>query len=72
MSTTECIRCGKLRILAKKWKERIENKGNEVTIETYVCPDPECQKIVDAKFEEMRKKRIDSENRKTQISLKKN
>ncbi len=37
----KCIRCGKQRIISKTWKE-----GN-ITYSTYVCPDSECQKVVE-------------------------
>lgn len=40
-----CVRCGKQRVDGKTWKG---NMG--VSVITYiqtVCPDPECQKIVD-------------------------
>lgn len=56
MTETLCIRCGKARILAKKWKEKSE-RGQTVFFEQSVCPDAECQKIVDAKFDEMRERR---------------
>jgi hypothetical protein len=53
---TVCIRCGKLRIVAKTWKDMI---GTTQTVFTQtVCPDSECQKIV----EEMLKKRNDHAN----------
>lgn len=71
MSTTVCIRCGKQRIFFKKWKEKVDNRGTVITSEIYVCPDKDCQKIVDAKFAEMRQKRIDSENRKANLRIKK-
>lgn len=39
-----CIRCGKQRIDGKSWKE----KGtSSVTYIQTICPDPDCQKIVD-------------------------
>ncbi len=40
-----CIRCGKQRIDGKSWKEKL---GTSVITHTQtVCPDSECQKIVD-------------------------
>lgn len=40
-----CIRCGKQRIDGKSWKEKL---GTSVITHTQtVCPDDECQKIVD-------------------------
>jgi len=53
---TVCIRCGKTRIFARRWKEKTD-RGTVIIHEETVCPDKECQKIVDQKFEEMRKKR---------------
>ena len=52
-----CILCGKDRVLLKKWEEKVDTyQGNSVvSYETYVCPDPECQKRVEESFEEKRK-----------------
>ena len=58
-----CIRCGKTRIFKRKWREVLERGAAITHIET-VCPDKECQKIVDAEFEEKRQKRLEMENRK--------
>ena len=44
---TLCIRCGKTRIFKRKWKEVFERGAPIVHVET-ICPDSECQKIVDA------------------------
>lgn len=71
MWATVCIRCGKQRVFLKKWKEKVDNRGTVITSEIYVCPDKECQKIVDAKFAEMRQKRLDSEQRKANLRIKK-
>ena len=67
--TTVCIRCGRDRILFKKWTGKSETNGNITTNELYVCPDSDCQKIVDAKFAEMREKRMESEIRKSNLKL---
>lgn len=65
-----CIRCGKTRIFLKTWKDRGERqKGTVITYEQTVCPDKECQKIVDEKFQKMRDIREATENRKRDISL---
>lgn len=53
----------------KKWTEKSETNGKITTSEIYVCPDAECQKIVDAKFAEIRAKRMESEIRKTNLKL---
>lgn len=60
---TACIRCGKTRILKRKWKEKTE-KGSIIIREESACPDAECQKLVEEKFEQMReKKRLLTEHR---------
>lgn len=58
-----CIRCGKTRIFKRKWREVLE-RGAAITHTETVCPDKECQAIVEAEFEEKRQKRLDMENRK--------
>jgi hypothetical protein len=50
-----CIRCGKLRIVAKTWKE--QTKGGVVVHTLTVCPDPACQKIVEQQFANQKEKR---------------
>lgn len=53
-----CTRCGKERIEGKKWKEEIATFFGTSTIvhtET-VCPDKECQKIVEEKLEIQKQK----------------
>lgn len=58
-SLTMCIRCGKERIVSKVWKEEITNYfGTSVVTHTEtVCPDLECQKIVDEKFRKDKEKK---------------
>ncbi len=53
-----CVRCGKERIDAKTWKEKITTPhGESFLIHTQtVCPDKECQKLVEAMIETQRKK----------------
>lgn len=53
MSETVCIRCGKVRILLHKWEEKAA-RGPVLIREETVCPDRECQKLVDKKFEDLR------------------
>ena len=48
---TTCIRCGKIRIEARSWTENVS--GSKITYTQTVCPDVECQKIVE---EELQKK----------------
>ena len=65
-----CIRCGKTRIFMKRWKDRGESgKGTVVTHEETRCPDLECQKIVDEKFQEMKDRRTQAEERKRAVIL---
>lgn len=40
-----CIRCGQERIMTKTWKEQVGLA--RITYTTSICPDPQCQKIVD-------------------------
>lgn len=54
METTPCIRCGKMRVLAKKWTEKIN--GSLTTYTLSVCPDANCQKIVEEQIESKNEK----------------
>lgn len=50
-----CIRCGKVRVFEKTWKEYI---GNSLLIYTRtVCVDESCQKIVDEQIALQKEKR---------------
>ena len=40
-----CIQCGKQRVDGKTWKGKIGT--SVITYTLTVCPDPDCQKIVD-------------------------
>lgn len=60
---SSCIRCGKERILKRKWKEILE-KGTPIVHFEMVCPDRQCQKIVDDQFAAIRERRLLQENRK--------
>lgn len=54
LMSNPCIRCGKPRIDGKSWKS---NLGNSVITHTLtVCPDPDCQKIVDQGIAERKEK----------------
>lgn len=56
--TNPCTRCGKERIEGKKWKEEVATFfGTSTIIHTdTVCPDEECQKIVEEKLEVQKQK----------------
>jgi regulator of protease activity HflC (stomatin/prohibitin superfamily) len=55
-----CIRCGKERKLAKKWKEKTVTFSGTTIVVTRtlnVCPDKECQAIVDKELNAQKAKR---------------
>jgi len=52
-----CVRCGKTRIVSKRWNETIA--GSSVTYTLFVCPDPACQEIVEDEFQK-RKDRLEA------------
>lgn len=66
---TVCIRCGKVRIYSRKWVDKVNGKGPLITHVEAVCPDAECQKIVDEKFRAMRERRELAEERKRGITI---
>lgn len=68
MASNPCIRCGKERIVSKTWKEKANTFfGESIIIYTEsICPDSECQEIVDKKIaaqkqktEEMQQARVE-------------
>ncbi len=63
MTETVCIRCGKTRIFSRRWEEKTDRKGQVIIHEETVCPDPECQNIVDQHFADMRIRRDGSEKK---------
>lgn len=72
-NSNPCIRCGKERITSKTWKETVKNFIGS-TIVTYtetVCPDSDCQKIVEKGLAVQKHKREklekDKEIRKLQL-----
>lgn len=57
-TTNPCTRCGKERIEGKKYTEEIATffgTSTIVHVDT-VCPDPECQKIVEEKLDAQKAK----------------
>jgi hypothetical protein len=58
-----CTRCGKQRIKSKTWKESVANYVGftEITFTETVCPDPDCQKIVEKGLNQQREKREEIE-----------
>lgn len=69
-----CIRCGKQRVEAETWEERV---GNSISIHTTnVCPDAACQKIVEeefaarkAKSDLLEQKRAQTKEERTKLSV---
>jgi len=58
--TNPCTRCGQERILLKQWVEEtttFNNKIVKVTRALNVCPDPECQKLIDKDNAVLKQKR---------------
>ena len=55
-NSNPCTRCGKERVEGKSYKEEITTFfGTSTIIHTdTVCPDPECQKIVEEKLAEQK------------------
>jgi len=80
--TNPCFRCGKERIISKTWKEILVTSSGikqEIIHEEAVCPDKECQKLLNIEFAKQKEKRdkisSDREQRlqdkKNQLQLKK-
>ena len=64
-----CIRCGQERI---KWAERtILINSSKAKITIYVCPDKECQKIVEKELAAKEAKRLSFVNKKRNSFTKK-
>lgn len=57
LEESPCIRCGKIRVVSRVWTEKID-RGNPITHTETVCPDKECQSIVDADFAAKREKKL--------------
>lgn len=60
---SSCIRCGKTRIFYRQWKERVNGRGAVITHVETVCPDKDCQEIVEAEFAAKREKKLLLTNR---------
>ncbi len=74
-----CIRCGKERLNGRTWKQETKTllEKSVVTHTETVCPDPECQKIVNERMMLLRQKNEailqakEERMRKVQIARKK-
>ena len=51
-----CVRCGQERILSKVWTESTSSFSAPVTYSSWVCPDEECQAVVDVGIKERKEK----------------
>lgn len=49
-----CVQCGKERVDGKSWKGK--SGGSVVTYTQTLCPDSDCQKIVDKAISDRKKK----------------
>ena len=63
-----CIRCGTERIVAKTWKEKVDNIT--ITNTQTICPHADCQKKVDSdnKKQEDRRKAIKLRNEERAVN----
>lgn len=62
-----CIRCGTERIVLKTWKEKI---GSSVIVnKEMICPNPECQKKVNADNKKQDDRREEMKLRSEQRAL---
>ena len=69
-----CPRCGRERIITKTWTEKTVLYGTEtiITHEEAVCPDKDCQKLLEEKlFEEKTKRDGLKKNAEDRIAAKK-
>lgn len=54
--TNPCVRCGQERILSKVWTESISSFSSQITYSSWVCPDKNCQAVVDVGIKEKKEK----------------
>lgn len=54
LMSNPCVKCGKERIDGKTWVGKVG--ASSVTYTMTICPDPECQKIVDKGIAERKAK----------------
>lgn len=68
ISTNPCTRCGKERIVARVWQEKIKTFSGFIveTRSDNVCPDKECQKLVEKELKAQWEKREKMRQNKTQ------
>lgn len=66
-----CTRCGKQRIFKDSWQEKVTTGQGDsvVTYSSFVCPDDECQKLVEISLAEkqaLAKERQDAQDKREQ------
>lgn len=56
--TDPCGRCGKDLIVSRTWEEKVQIYGGESTVThtESVCPDKDCQSVVDAERNKLKQK----------------
>lgn len=66
-----CSRCGKPRIIAKSWKEKVVSHGMVSVVEhtMMICPDKKCQSRVEEEFAIRRRKSAQIEKDKQERNL---
>lgn len=62
-----CTRCGKERIFKKQWEEKV-GQAPPITHVLTVCPDKECQKILDAENKAKEEKKLLLKTKKTPVA----
>lgn len=70
--TNPCSRCGKERIIAKSWVEKNTTFSGdiiEIRLTENVCPDKECQKVLDVELALQKAKRAQIAKNREQRAL---
>ena len=68
---SKCIRCGKERVVKSSYTEKLEKTSVVYTVT--ICPDPECQKMVEKGLmaeETKRKLMYDEHEKRSKINVK--
>lgn len=70
MQSNPCIRCDKERIKGKEKKVIMNSTATLIT--TYVCPDKDCQKMVEEEIAEREARKLDFIHPKVSLEKSKN
>ncbi len=62
-----CVNCGKQRVDGKTWKGK--SGASVITYTQTICPDPECQKLVDKAIADRKEKSADIARKKVEAKL---